>query len=179
MKPVLVLRHVAHEGLGTIADALARQQCRTPLLEMFAQPPGEFDPRDWSGLIVMGGPMNADETDRFPFLADEVRWLRQAVDAELPVLGVCLGAQLLAKALGARVYANRVKEIGWYEVELLPAAADDPLFRGIASPVTVFHWHGDTFDLPAGAVQLARSAQCEIRRFASARRRTLCSSIWR
>ena len=113
----------------------------------------------------MGGPMNADETDRFPFLADEVRWLRQAVDTGLPVLGVCLGAQLLAKALGARVYANRVKEIGWYATELLPAAADDRLFCDIASPVTVFHWHGDTFDLPHGAVQLARSAQCENQAF--------------
>ena len=101
----------------------------------------------------------------YPFLADEVRWLRQAVEADLPVLGVCLGAQLLAKALGSRVFANRVKEIGWYEVELLPEAADDPLFCDVASPATVFHWHGDTFDLPRGAVQLARSSQCENQAF--------------
>lgn len=165
MKPVLVLRHVAHEGLGTIADTLKRQQAPYTVAEMFEQPPPDFKPQNWSGLIVMGGPMNADETDRYPFLADEVRWLRQAVDAELPVLGVCLGAQLLAKALGARVYANRVKEIGWYDTELLPAAADDQLFADIASPATVFHWHGDTFDLPNGAVHLARSAQCENQAF--------------
>ncbi len=162
---MLVLRHVAHEGLGTIADALVRQQTPYSVVDMFAQAPREFDPRQWSGLIVMGGPMNADQTDRYPFLADEVRWLRQAVDAELPVLGVCLGAQLLAKSLGAKVFANRVKEIGWYEVDLFSTAADDPLFRGVASPATVFHWHGDTFDLPKGAVQLARGAQCENQAF--------------
>jgi GMP synthase (glutamine-hydrolysing) len=160
MKPVLVLRHVAHEGLGTIADALALRRIAYNVVEMFANPPRNFDPREAGGLIVMGGPMNVDETDRYPFLADEVRWLRQAIDAELPVLGICLGAQLLAKALGSRVFANQVKEIGWYDVELLPEAADDRLFCKVASPVTVFHWHGDTFDLPAGAVYLARSSQC-------------------
>ncbi len=71
----------------------------------------------------------------------------------------------MAKALGSRVFANRVKEIGWYDVDLLPAAADDPLFRGVASPATVFHWHGDTFDLPSGAVHLAYAAQCENQAF--------------
>ncbi len=90
MKPVLVLRHVEHEGLGTIADALAQRQTPYTIADMFARPPRSFDPRQWSGLIVMGGPMNVDETDRHPFLADEVNWLRQAVDAQLPVLGVCL-----------------------------------------------------------------------------------------
>lgn len=165
MKPVLVLRQVAHEGLGTIAAALERKQAPYSIVNMFAEPPRSFEPRQWSGLIVMGGPMNVDETARHPFLADEVHWLRQAVEAELPVLGVCLGSQLLAKAMGGRVFANRVKEIGWYEVDFLSKASNDWLFADVASPTTVFHWHGDTFDLPSGAVRLARGSQCENQAF--------------
>jgi GMP synthase (glutamine-hydrolysing) len=182
MKPVLAVRHVPHEGLGTISAALERNQVPYTIRDAFAATEFHFDPRAYSGLVVMGGPMNVDEVDRFPALADEVRWLRSAVETRLPVLGVCLGSQLLAKALGSRVYANRVKEIGWYEVDLLPAAMEDRLFsdllplpRGEGSAraklqaeeraVTVFQWHGDTFDLPRGAVQLARSAQCENQAF--------------
>ena len=183
MKPVIAVQHVPHEGLGTIADALARGEIEFTIVDVFGAPSPqpspkgrgsgqpEFDPRDWSGLIVMGGPMNVDQTDRFPALADEVRWLQLAVEARLPVLGVCLGSQLLAKALGSKVYANPIKEIGWYDVELLPAAEEDALFQGLAKPsaggrrIGVFQWHGDTFDLPAGAVQLARSEQCENQAF--------------
>ncbi|HZZ27591.1 MAG TPA: hypothetical protein VFE46_06240 [Pirellulales bacterium] len=186
MKPVWVLRHVAHEGLGTIADALRRCEVPFTIIDAFADQPPQFNPRELSGLIVMGGPMNVDETNRYPFLGEEVRWLQQTVQAELPVLGVCLGSQLLAKSLGAKVYANRIKEIGWYDIELLPPAAADPLFGNLPSPLagegsgvrgdaqpgsaaasqfTVFQWHGDTFDLPAGAVQLARSPQCENQAF--------------
>ncbi len=100
-------------------------------IDAFAGALPPFDPKKISGLVVMGGPMNVDQVDRFPFLAEEVRWLEQAVAANLPVLGVCLGSQLLAKSLGRRVYANRVKEIGWYEIELLPATTTDPLFRDL------------------------------------------------
>ena len=174
MRPVLVFRHVLHEGMGTIADALVRQRLPCKIVDVFAAPLPKFEPQLYSGLVVMGGPMNVDEVDRYPALADEGRWLQQAVEARLPVLGVCLGSQLLAKALGSRVYANRVKEIGWYEVELLPAMKEDKLFRNIAPIVdataepqaetrgiTVFQWHGDTFDLPRGAVQIA---QCAMRK---------------
>jgi GMP synthase (glutamine-hydrolysing) len=165
MKPVWVVRHVAHEGLGTIADSLRR--CDVPLttIDAFAGALPPFNPRNLSGLIVMGGPMNVDQVDRYPFLADEAQWLRQAVDARLPVLGVCLGSQLLAKSLGRRVYANKIKEIGWYDIELLAPAASDPLFQEVPLQTTVFQWHGDTFDLPAGAVQLARSPNCENQAF--------------
>jgi GMP synthase (glutamine-hydrolysing) len=165
MKPVWVVRHVAHEGLGTIADALRR--CHVPFttIDAFAGTLPPFNSREAAGLIVMGGPMNADQVDRYPFLAQEVQWLQQAVAARLPVLGVCLGSQLLAKALGSRVYANRVKEIGWYDVELLPAVAADALLHDIPRQTTVFQWHGDTFDLPAGAIQLARSPNCENQAF--------------
>ena len=180
MKPVIALRHVPHEGLGTIGDALTRGGMEFTIVDALGAPSPqpspkgrgselpEFDPRDWSGLVVMGGPMNVDQVDRYPVLADEVRWLQQAVEARLPVLGVCLGSQLLAKALGSKVYANRIKEIGWYDVELLPTANNDPLFHDLPSAdrrINVFQWHGDTFDLPAGAMQLARSEQCENQAF--------------
>jgi GMP synthase (glutamine-hydrolysing) len=160
MKPVLVLRHVPHESLGLIAAVF--DECDLPYryVNLYATAPPEIREDDWSALVVMGGPMNVDETDRYPFLAAEVRWLRGAVAADRPVLGVCLGSQLLAKALGARVYPNPVKEIGWYEIELTPAAAADPLFCDCAPAEMVFQWHGDTFDLPAGAVPLARSRDC-------------------
>jgi len=104
--------------------------------------------------------MNVDEVDRYPCLKAEVDWIREAIRREMPVLGLCLGSQLMAKALGAKVYANRVKEIGWSPVGLLPAAAEDPLFAGCGPVQTVFQWHGDTFDLPAGAVHLAESPLC-------------------
>jgi len=171
MKPVLAVRHVAHEGLGTIGDALRRNDVPVQIVDAFSDGLPDFDPRMWSGLVVMGGPMNVDEVEKYPNLVEEVRWLERAVEARLPVLGVCLGAQLLAKALGARVYPNKTKEIGWYEIELLPAD-DDPLFCGIAKPtadrkpqLTVFQWHGDTFDLPKGAELLARSELCENQAF--------------
>src|SRR5689334_18480898 len=113
MKPVLAVRHVAHEGLGTIGDALGRNDVPTEIVDAPAGLPG-FDAKMWSGFVVMGGPMNVGEVEKYPFLANEVQWLQQAVEARLPVLGVCLGAQLLAKALGSRVYPNKIKEIGWY-----------------------------------------------------------------
>jgi GMP synthase (glutamine-hydrolysing) len=165
MKPVLALRHVPHEGLGTIEDALRQVQIPFSVVDVFREPLSQFHPRQFGGLIVMGGPMNVDETDRYPFLADEVQWIRQAIAADLPVLGVCLGSQLLAKALGARVYPNRVKEIGWYQIELTNDGQGDLLFHTCQPTETVFQWHGDTFDLPAETVQLARSPQCENQAF--------------
>jgi GMP synthase (glutamine-hydrolysing) len=167
MKPVLVLRHVPHESLGSLEEYLARAGVGWRYLDWFTpeSASASFDPAEWAALVVLGGPMNVDEIDRYPFLKTEVAWLQRALAAELPVLGICLGSQLLAKALGARVYANRVKEIGWYSVETTDAATDDRLFAGSSRRETVFQWHGDTFDLPPGAVQLARGQACEQQAF--------------
>lgn len=134
-------------------------------VDLFAETPKVLPLDAAAGLVILGGPMNVDEVETYPFLLTELDWIRQAVDRELPLLGICLGAQLLAKALGNRVYHNPVKEIGWYEVELLPAARDDRLFGGRGPVETVFQWHGDTFDLPEGAVHLARSASCPSQAF--------------
>lgn len=157
MKPVLVLRHVPYEGLGLLADVLRAEHLTYSYLDMYEEPPRHLDVTRLGGLVVLGGPMNADETDKYPYLAHELEWIREAVQRNLPVLGVCLGAQLLAKALGARVYAAPQKEIGWFSVDMTGAAGDDPLLSACQTRETVFQWHGDTFDLPEGAVWLARS----------------------
>jgi GMP synthase (glutamine-hydrolysing) len=165
MGKVMVLRHVPEEALGQLETQLRAGGLDLQVIYCFDEdwPLVEragFDPRGFSGLVVMGGPMNVEEVARYPFLATEVDWLRRAVAAGLPTLGTCLGGQLLAKALGARVYKNRVKEIGWYELELLPSACEDPLLAGSPNKETVFEWHADTFDLPSGAVHLARTSTC-------------------
>ena len=162
MKPILALRQVEHEGLGSLADTFAEANLAWRYLDLFAGPtdPAAFDSEACCGLVVLGGPMNVDEIERYPFLAQERRWIRAALDAELPVLGICLGGQLLASTLGAEVRPRPIKEIGWYEVETTAVAADDRLFRHLGRRPTVFQWHGDGFALPDGAVPLASSELC-------------------
>jgi GMP synthase (glutamine-hydrolysing) len=117
------------------------------------------------GLLVMGGPMGVYEADGFPHLRDEMRLVERAMADGVPVLGVCLGSQLVAAALGARVVRAPVREIGWREVRLRDAAQDDALWKGIPPRFTPLHWHGDVFDLPAGAVSLASSEATEHQAF--------------
>lgn len=164
-KPVFVIRQVEHEGVGTIADALAAVGVEPRYCDAFAGDLPAFDPDHAAGLILMGGAMNVDETDKYPFLDEEIRWIDRALQAGLPILGVCLGAQLLAKALGARVTANHQKEIGWYEIQLTSEAADDRLLSHCRHREIVFQWHGDTFEMPQGAVHLATSELCRHQAF--------------
>jgi len=165
MKPVIVLRHAPHVPIGSLEHVLARASVPQYPVDLFAEIPESLTLDKAAGLVILGGPMNVDEIQAHPFLLPELEWIRQAVDCQLPTLGICLGAQLLAKALGRPVYRNRVKEIGWYEVELLPASSEDRLFGGRGPVETVFHWHGDTFDLPEGAVLLARGTSCSNQAF--------------
>jgi GMP synthase (glutamine-hydrolysing) len=156
----LVLQHVAIEGPGTLASYL---MARGWTLETVALYEGACLPEDAQGyqaVIVMGGPMGVYDEAAYPFLRDEQRFLIRVLAQGVPLLGICLGSQLLAKALGARVYRNPQKEIGWYTVDLTTAGAADTLFAGLTSPVPVFQWHGDAFDLPAGATPLASSPLC-------------------
>jgi len=161
---ILVVRHEPFEHLGRFAEIL--EQKKIPcfykdLGEPMALDAGALD--TCRGVIIMGGPQSAN--DSLPGLLAELKLIEQAVAAGTPVLGICLGAQLIAKALGARVYRNPDKEIGWAPVYFTEAAARDPVFSGIGSPAMLFHWHGETFDLPAGAEWLAYSDKCRHQAF--------------
>jgi GMP synthase-like glutamine amidotransferase len=156
------LQHAAFEGPSLILDwAKARGHSfqLAPLFEKSHFPSlGEFD-----GLIVMGGPMGVYDNDRFPWLDQEIALIAEAIKSGKKVLGVCLGAQLIAAALNSRVYPHSEKEIGWFNVEKTGSQTD--LFRDFPSPCKVLHWHGDTFELPKGAVHVLRSKACENQAF--------------
>jgi GMP synthase (glutamine-hydrolysing) len=160
MKTVLVLQHVPHEGPGSLTSLLQTAGFRIHTLRFWDDAEAKAAPEDPDGLIVMGGPMGVYDVDRYRHLAWEEKMIERAVKNNLPVLGICLGAQLIADALGARVYPNGVKEIGWYDLAPTAAAKDDPLFHNLRANEKVFQWHGDTFDLPRGAVHLAFSPLC-------------------
>ncbi|HPD32506.1 MAG TPA: type 1 glutamine amidotransferase [Phycisphaerae bacterium] len=169
MARIAVLQHFWCENAGVFEPALQRLGHSVENVELFngSAVPGK---RDFDAWIVMGGPMNVDETDRYAFLGPERALLADLIAEDRPVLGICLGSQLIARAAGAKVYPKRPKEIGLFEISLLPAAATDPLLCLFDDPQEVFQWHGDTFDLPARAVHLARSSRFENQAFRLGRR---------
>jgi GMP synthase (glutamine-hydrolysing) len=154
---VLALQHMSYETPGTIGATLASRGVAVETVPVFDGAPV---PRDLGGadaLLVMGGPMGVDEADRYPAIRDEIALIERAVGDGRPVLGICLGSQLLAAALGGTVSRGRAKEIGWYPVTLTDAGAEDPLLEGSGRSFVAFHWHGDVFSIPPGAVALASS----------------------
>lgn len=156
------LQHVPFEGLGSIESwlrAAGYEMTNTRFFESASLP--EVNEVDL--LVVMGGPMSVNDEGEFPWLAPEKQLIRDVIQSGKAVLGVCLGAQLIASAMGARVYRNHVKEIGWFPVQRVPSIGTST-FRFPRS-VEVFHWHGETFDLPSGATRLARSEGCENQAF--------------
>ena len=165
MKTAAVIRHVHFEDLGTFAEPLARAGYDFQYFDAGVHGLPARDPAATGLLIVLGAPVGVYEEDKYPFLRDEIALLATRLGAGLPTLGICLGAQLVARALGARVYPSGVKEIGWGPVDLTNAAASTPL-RHLAR-TQVLHWHGDTFDLPRGAVHLASTAMCRNQAFSS------------
>ena len=159
---VLAFRHVPFEGAGRIEPVLRARGIDLDYVDLYAPDAGVPDPAGYSGLIFLGGPMSVN--DPLPYLRVEEQIIRDAVARKLPILGVCLGAQLIAHAMGASVFSNAGSEIGWFDLRFTTAAAGDPLFCGLACE-TVFHWHGETFDLPAGAELLASSDRCRNQAF--------------
>jgi len=157
---LLAIQHVPWEGPHRILDACRDLHVRTAK-PLAGQPLPGHD--EVAGAVVMGGPMNVDEVERFPALAAEREWLAEAVDWGMPVLGICLGAQLLARALGAEVRPGGAPEIGFAPVDV--ADPDDPLLGGLAPRAEVLHWHGDVFDLPEGTRHLASSERTACQAF--------------
>jgi GMP synthase (glutamine-hydrolysing) len=158
MARVLVFQHVAAEPLGTLDPMLRARGHRIRYVNFNRDPGAVPDMDKYQGLIVLGGPMMPDRADLYPHLATEMRCIEQALAQGKPVLGICLGAQLLAKTLGAAVQPSAEWEIGWYDLHPDSAAREDPLFRHLVEPQPVFQWHGYSFELPAGATRLASSA---------------------
>ncbi len=153
------LQHVPFEGPAAILDwALERNwDTSSTMLYNNEELP---DPASFDLLVVMGGPMGVHDEDDYPWLAAEKEFLKNVIDTGKPILGVCLGAQLLANVLGAHVQKNIVKEIGWYPVSLTPPGWESPAFKGIPATFDAFHWHGDMFRIPEGGVQIANSEAC-------------------
>ena len=160
-----ILHHVEFEGPAQIAEWAAAKGWTLTFTRFFA---GEQPPPTPAGidfLVVMGGPMRVRDEGRHPWLVPEKKFIRNAVRADIPILGICLGAQLLAIALGARVYRNAYREIGWYPVKQIPEGRASPIAAIWPEEFEAFHWHGDTFDLPPGAVHLARTLGCKHQAF--------------
>ncbi len=165
MRKLLVLQHVATEPLGTLDPLFRKAAFRIRYVNFERHPEHAVDVARYDGLVVLGGPMAADETDRFPHLAAEREAIREAIDREIPVLGICLGAQLIAAALGGRTLRGAAPEKGWTEVAPTDAGRADPLLGYLDGGRHLFQWHDDTFSLPESAVHLARSADCEYQAF--------------
>ena len=155
-------QHVPFEGLGSIEPWLKKsgfEITSTRFYESAKLP----DLKTIDLLVVMGGPMSVNDEDRFPWLIAEKQFIWDAIAKSKPVLGICLGAQLIASALGAGVYPNKVKEIGWFPIQGIESN-DQPIFE-FPESINVFHWHGETFDLPLDAIRLAKSDVCENQAF--------------
>jgi len=160
MPRLLVFQHVATEPLGTLDPFLRAAGFRIRYINFERTPDAEPDPRRYDGLVVLGGPMNVDQAGAYPHLQTEIELMRESLARDLPVLGICLGAQLLAAALDADVRPAPVREIGWYPLQSSPAADEDALLRHVTRGEYVFQWHSYTFALPPGATRLASTATC-------------------
>jgi GMP synthase (glutamine-hydrolysing) len=165
MAKIWVIQHHPVENLGGIADALEGAALAWQYVRAFEGQPIPKDMKGAGGLILMGGPQGVYEAEQHPFLNDEMRLIESALKDGRPVLGVCLGSQLLAAALGAKVYKGTRREIGWHPVRLSADARDDSLLKGVPEQFTAFHWHGDIFDLPRDSVALASSEITPIQAF--------------
>ncbi len=152
---ILAFRHVPFEGLGLIEPSLKSRSLDFDYCDLYQPGASLPDTGAYDGLIFMGGPMSIN--DELPFILEEMRLIERAAAAGTPMLGVCLGSQAIARALGGRVYRNAEKEIGWFDLHLTEAGQRDPMLGDLAPVERVFHWHGDTFDLPPGAELLAYS----------------------
>lgn len=156
----LIIQHIENEGPGTLGVFLRREGIDLETVRLYRGDLLPPDPGDADLVVSMGGPMNACDDETHPFLAGETDFLRRAVETGVPTLGICLGAQLVARAAGARVYRAPVGETGWGTVTLTKAGTADPVTGVLPGTIPVLQWHEDTFDIPVGGLLLAESAVC-------------------
>lgn len=165
MPKLLVCQHVPYEPLGTLDPKLRESGFRIRYVNFGRDPHLRPTLDGYGGLVILGGPMSVDEVDRHPHLVTETELVLDAIARQIPVLGICLGAQLIAKALGAEVRAGATKEIGWHDVVITDEGRNDPLLGHLGRATRLFQWHGDVFDLPDGAAHLASSERCAYQAF--------------
>jgi GMP synthase-like glutamine amidotransferase len=155
------LQHVAFETPGTICEWAAMNNCSISYTYFFEQQFSFPSLTDFDVLLIMGGYMNVDEEEKFPWLTQEKRFIKDGIDAGKKIIGICLGSQLIASALQCAVYKGKEKEIGFFPVDFSNEAKNNRLFDHFISPYTLFHWHGDTFDLPENAAVIASTGVCK------------------
>ena len=160
---ILACTHIPQEGLGYLEELLPRLGVAYEYQELY-QDSHPLPLKDYRGLIIMGGSMNVDQVQEYPFLRTDYHYIEEALKTDLPILGFCLGAQLLAKVLGEKVYKNSQPELGWYDLDLI-TSSESKIFQGFPQRCKVFQWHGDTFDLPQGAQLLASTTSCKNQAF--------------
>ncbi|MBI3897811.1 MAG: type 1 glutamine amidotransferase [Gammaproteobacteria bacterium] len=163
MHPIVIFRHAAHEGPGYFAEFLDSRRIPYRLVRVDRNDPVPESLAGISGLAFMGGSMSVN--DPLPWIAKSIRLIQHAIAADVPVLGHCLGGQLLAKALGAKVVRNRVPEIGWLPVDRVDSPTANAWLNGLPPRFEVFHWHGETFEIPTGATPILRSRACQQQAF--------------
>ncbi len=159
-----IFQHVSYEGIGCIKNWLKSKNYPvsfTNFYQNFQLP----ELSDFDFLIVMGGPMSIDDDEKYPWLKKEKMFIREAIEKNKKVLGICLGSQLIANALGSKIYKNKYKEIGWFPVQFNEEAKKHPYFNFMPDKLNVFHWHNDTFNLPENATRIAESTACKNQAF--------------
>src|SRR5262245_5627303 len=160
MKKLLVLQHVPHELLGTLNPLLKKSGFRIRYVNFARHPDAQPSLDGYDGMVILGGPMSVNDANQLQHLNTEMKLIEQALQRNLPMLGICLGAQLIAKTLGASVYPNQEKEIGWYDVSPTGDAEKDPLLTAFQPREKIFQWHGETFEIPKTGLHLAFSSLC-------------------
>ena len=162
---ILVFQHVPYEPLGTLDPLLKQAGFRLRYVNFGRDHAKKPSLDGYAALIILGGPMNADDTSGYPHLATELELIKEAIERDISILGICLGAQLLAKALGGRILAGAGREIGWHEVEVTEHGQRDPVLSTFGTRREVFQWHDDVMELPADCVHLASSELCPTQAF--------------
>ena len=157
---IYFIKHIDIEGPGTFGDFLKRKDIPFKIIDLGAKEKLPKLTKDVAAIVVLGGPMNVYEEDKYSFLKDEDRFIKDIIAKKIPFMGICLGSQLLSKAAGSTVTKSPVKEVGFFDVELTKDGKVDPLFKGLENKINIYHWHGDMFNIPSGGKLLATANGC-------------------